>query len=366
MWNKVPKKISTYTGRCLNILAKPQRKHFLIYITGLIWIIKFRSISEIAREYYDCKTDGLHHFVKNSVKKTTELEKVNQEFIAKSIKRDEETILIIDDTPCPREGKKIEGIGIHHGADGFVKGLCAVTAIIRTSTQQFAWAVKGYYSKKSCPDNFKSKVQLASEIIDETRKHISKPLTILMDAWYTCAPILGKIIEAKWTFVAAIKQNRKIFVFGRETRVRHLAKGRRQYKLIRHSKKRFKIAKQIVYLPKVGEVHLFICKYGAKTNYFISNNLELSERKMVKLYSQRFMIEIFHKDIKQHLGFREIFVRSRHSVQKHWTLLAIAYNIIVLSDSGKHKSFRRKIFHFRDSFSHDSLMVLPNILKMAA
>jgi SRSO17 transposase len=366
MWNKVPNKISTYAGRCLSVLAKPQRKHFLIYITGIIWIIKFRSISEIAREYYDNSPDGLHHFIRNSAKKTSELEKINQEYISKSIK-DSKAILIIDDTPCPRKGKKIEGIGVHHGADGFVKGLCAVTAIIRTSTQQFAWSVKGYYSKKSCPDNFKSKVELATEIIDEAQKYISVPLTILMDAWYTCAPILGKIIEAKWTFVAAIKKNRKIILAGRETRIRHLAKGRREYKLIRHSrKKRFKVAKQIVFLPKIGKVLLFICKYRANTNFYISNDLELSERKMVKLYSQRFMIEFFHKDIKQHLGFREIFVRSRHSVQKHWTLVAIAYNIIVLSDNGKHKSFRQKIFHFRNSFSHDSLMGLPNILKMAA
>ena len=366
MWNKVPNKISTYTGQCLNVLTKPQRKHFLVYITGLIWIIKFRSISEIAREYYNNKPDGLHHFVKNSAKKTSELEKINQESIARSIK-DSEAILIIDDTPCPRKGCKIEGIGVHHGANGFVKGLCAVTAIIRTSTQQFAWAIKGYYSKKSCPSNFKSKVELASEIIDEAQKYISVPLTVLMDAWYTCAPILCKIIEAEWKFVAAIKRNRKIIIAGRETRIRHLAKGRREYKLIRHSsKKRFKVAKQIVHLPKIGKVLLFICKYRSNTNFYISNNLELSERKMVTLYSQRFMIEIFHKDIKQHLGFREIFVRSRHSVQKHWTLLAIAYNIIVLSNNGKYKSFRQKIFHFRDSFSHDSLMVLPNILKIAA
>lgn len=366
MWNKVPNKISTYAGRCLNVLAKPQRKHFLIYITGIIWIIKFRSISEIARKYSDNSPDGLHHFIRNSAKRTSEIEKINQESIAKSIKA-KEAILIIDDTPCPRKGKKIEGIGIHHGADGFVKGLCAVTAVIKTGTQQFAWAIKGYFSKKSCPDNFKSKVQFAIEIIDEAQKYIPMPLTVLMDAWYACAPVLGKIIEAKWTFVAAIKQNRKIIVAGRETRIRHLAKGRREYKLIRHSgKKRFNVAKQIVFLPKIGKVLLFICKYRANTNFYISNDLELSERKMVNLYSQRFMIEFFHKDIKQHLGFREIFVRSRNSVQKHWTLVAIAYNIIVLSDNGKHKGFRQKIFHFRNSFSHDSLMGLPYILKMAA
>ncbi|MBI5207267.1 MAG: transposase [Candidatus Firestonebacteria bacterium] len=364
MWNKVPKKVSVYTACFLNILTKPQRKHFLVYIIGLICLIKFRSISEIANKYSGGRKDGLHHFIKNSVKKTDELEKTNQELIAKSIE-DGEIIMAIDDTPCPRKGEKIEGIGVHHGADGFVKGLCAVTAIIKTSTQQFAWAIKGYYSKKSCPDNFKSKVHLASEIIDETKKYISKPLIVLMDAWYTCVPILGKIIEAKWIFVAAIKRNRKIIVAGRKTRVRHLAKGRTKYEIVRLSRKKcFKVAKQIVYLPKVGDVLLFICKYKNKTTFYISNNLKLSIRKMVKLYSKRFMIEFFHKDIKQHLGFREIFVRSRHSVQKHWTLIAIAYNIIVLSDNGKHKSFRQKIFHFRNSFSNDSLMILPNMLKI--
>jgi SRSO17 transposase len=83
-------------------------------------MIKFRSISEIATEYGEANIDGLHHFMQNSPVDEKDLHKANREAIAFHCKG-LSPLLIIDDTPCPRKGKEIEGIGIHHGANGFVK-----------------------------------------------------------------------------------------------------------------------------------------------------------------------------------------------------------------------------------------------------
>jgi len=287
--------------------------------------------------------------------------------------------LVIDDTTCRRKGKKIEGAGVHYGPNGPIKGLCAVTAIIKDGIKQFAWTLKEYRPKQastkvawtlkeyrpkqaSTKGAFKSKVEIAADIIEEARSYIqSRHVTVIFDAWYTCAPVLNKVITAGWTFVAAIKQNRKVYINGRKTRVCHLAKGPRGYKRIRYSKKGcLRIAKQIVYLPKVGNVALFICKHQRERRFIITNSLEMEEKDMVNIYRQRFDVELFHKDIKQHLGFGEMFVRSGNSVQKHWALVAIAYNTVNLWNKEKQISFRKKIYHIRNSISANLLIHVPN------
>jgi hypothetical protein len=207
---------------------------------------------------------------------------------------------------------------------------------------------------------------LAQNILQELRQELHTSVTVLMDSWYACAPILNPIIEAGWTFVAAIKCNRILEINGKKTVIRHLAKGPRVYKTIRISKKRrLKVAKRIVYLPKVGTVLLFITKGGAKeTRFLITNDLQITESQMVQLYSQRFRIEIFHKDIKQHLAFGHVFMRSWQGVQTHWTLVMIAHNLITLSAPKRLKGFRQKIRHFRNTVLHQHLLDLPKKLKL--
>ena len=102
---------------------------------------------------------------------------------------------------------------------------------------------------------------------------------------------------------------------------------------------------------------LFITKGGGKkVRFLITNDLDMTESQMVELYRERFGIEIFHKDIKQHLAFGHMFMRSWQGVQTHWTLVMIAYNLITLSVPHHLKGFRQKIRHFRNVVSHQHLI----------
>jgi len=359
MRTEVPKRVSSCLSNFLSVITKPQRAYLSLYFVGLIWLVKFRSIREIASEYGQENTDGLHQFLTAAPKKIQKLRDENQRQVAAACPG-ANTILIIDDTPCPRKGKKIEGLGIHHGADGFVKGLCAVTAILKTGSQRLVWAIKGYRPKGTCvPGVFKSKIQLAREILLEAAGHFNQQLTVLLDSWYACAPVLNQIPALGWNFLAAIKKNRIVEINGRKTSVEHLAKGPRQYKLVRLSKKkRFRVAQCTVFIPKIGTVLLFISKSKDGVRFFITNNSAMTESDMVRLYSQRTWIETFHQDIKQHLGFKEMFMRSWDGVQTHWTVLMIAYNTIALWNGKRSRSFRQMIRHFRNSVDPYALLHL--------
>ncbi len=243
----------------------------------------------------------------------------------------------------------------------------AVTAILKAGTKRLVWAIQGYRPKGTCSKAvpFKSKVEIAQDVLREAIQRFRIKLTVLMDSWYACAPIFKLIGEAGWTFLAAIKRNRIVEVNGRKISLAHLAKGARRQKSIWASKKRkFQVAKRLVHLPKIGTVLLFISKSKKDgTRFFVTNNLRMTESQMVMLYTQRVWIETFHQDMKQHLGFKEMFMRSWDGVQTHWTLVMIAYNTIALWNGTKSRSFRRMIRHFRNFVSHDTLLDLTKRLK---
>lgn len=351
-----------YIIHILRVLTKPQRKRCVVYLLGLIRIIKFRSIKRIAEEFGRKDTDGLQHFIRHSAQASEAMQEASREYVRRSA-ADKDVVLIIDDTPVARNGKHIEGMGIHHSAKGLIKGLCAVTAVVIAGGKKMAWAIEAYYPKSCCPkDVFESKVDLAIRIIDRAGELLNQPVTVLMDSWYACAPVLVRITQANWKFVAAVKQNRKIVVDGKMSCVRNLAKGPRDYITIRLSKKYvMQVAKRKVVLPKVGVVVLLICKHGRETRFFISNFLEMSARNLVKLYRQRFEIEFFHKDIKQYLGFGEMFTRSHHCIQKHWTLVLVAYNAVALLSLSRSHSFRRSVDRFRHKISPKDILSLARI-----
>lgn len=341
--------VRAYLNALLVVLSRPKRAHCLVYLCGLFLLVKFRSIRTIAESFGRRNTDGLHHFARHSTDSMRRMTTASQDFIAGKV-CGEEISLILDDTATLRNGKNIEGIGWHHSAKGIIRGLCAVTAIIRSSGKTWAWDIVAYHSRKSVSAQaFRSKIEIAVDIIRRAREALGPQVTVLMDTWYSCCEVLNLIIHSGWRFVAAIKSNRNVIVNGKKTAVRDLAKAPQDYQVIRLSKKKtFRTAKLIVQLPKVGVVALFISWQHKTPRFFISNDLSLSPRQMTMLYDERFKIEFFHKDIKQHLGFGELFVRSRHCVQTHWTLVAVAYNLVhLMSPKDGSRNFRRKVERLR-------------------
>ncbi len=126
-----PKTISAQLNLFLKVLAKPQQPHFLTYLTGLISLVKFRSIQEIADHFGKSNTDGLHHFIKNAPPMAAKLGRVITECCRMIFKDSQDVLLILDDTLAPRNGKHIQGIGLHHASQGLSKGLCAVTCLLK-------------------------------------------------------------------------------------------------------------------------------------------------------------------------------------------------------------------------------------------
>src|SRR3989338_7486064 len=98
MRTEVPKKVSTYLSYFLTVLTKPQRIHVLVYLIGLIWLIKFHSTREIAGQVAKTLPGNLQRFLNGSPKKQKRLQEANQDLLAHRANKIPQLITIIDDT----------------------------------------------------------------------------------------------------------------------------------------------------------------------------------------------------------------------------------------------------------------------------
>ncbi|HWH68400.1 MAG TPA: transposase, partial [Candidatus Sulfotelmatobacter sp.] len=263
--------------------------------------MKFRSIREIANCLGAHRTDRLHHLLACAPLSVESLQQSTQGGLAR-LDADPSTMMVLDDTVDERKGKAIEGLGWHHSANSVVQGVCAVTAMLMSGATRLLWAVRGYRTRKSCPDkkDFRSKVALALDILNEARAHFAPGrLTVLMDCWYACAQILNRITQSGWTYVVALRSNRIVRFQGKKRILRNLVKGRRKsaFHTVKISRgRRVHFAVLEIHLPKVGPVRLVICRIGKTAwHYLVTNDLAMKGRQMVLQYLERSWIETLHR-----------------------------------------------------------------------
>lgn len=74
-------------------------------------------------------------------------------------------------------------------------------------------------------------------------------------------------------------------------------------------------------LRSVGHVHLGCSepkkRPDGRRKYFACNDVRATARQIVVGYRRRWAVELFHKDIKQHLGFEDVATSGFDSVQSH-------------------------------------------------
>lgn len=89
-----------------------------------------------------------------------------------------------------------------------------------------------------------------------------------------------------------------------------------------------------VHIPGLGKVHLVISFQNAELSgtyaVLVSNRADWSAFRIISTYLQRWPIETFYQDGKEHLGFDEYRMRNAKAIQKHWCLVFVAYSFLHL------------------------------------
>lgn len=309
-------------------------RHSVQYINGLITLNKktVRQISRASLEEKDhCAIDRILREARFDQEHLEKRYLIKIKYLAKG----QFIWLMFDDTLVKREGKNIEETKRHkdHSTNSFITGHQFFTSIIHTSLINLPLFPKLY------SDNSESKIEMAREIIDIVMN--AMPLNgVLFDSWYSEKQIFKKCITHNIKVVCAIKANRKISLErGVWQKLSSFTVEIPDNEFVNHyiDEEKYKIAQYKPKLNGVPRVKLLVSRaYNEKTKTWkspfllVSTNKKDSPSTIIRQYNLRWIIEVYHRDIKQNLGFASSFLQKREAIVSHAIFVAIAYAVLQL------------------------------------
>ena len=263
-------------------------------------------------------------------------------------------ILAIDDTACPKPyAKKTEGAQFQHCSPARKEENCnvAVASCFVSSSKHFPINFKSYIPEDQLhPDDFKSKLDLAKElIVDAMDKNISFS-SVVFDSWYTSSNLIEFISSKNHTLVAEVKMNRSMRIIHPQTRtwqylqakhLIHLIKEFYSHKLktVHYTQKNGKHKNLLTYsfesklkdcstpVKVVFVFNKWSDKDDKDIHVLITNKLNMSTRNIICTYLLRWGIEESFKELKDTFCFDQYQVRHQKQIQRHWIMSFLTWSL---------------------------------------
>jgi DDE family transposase len=173
-----------------------------------------------------------------------------------------------------------------------------------------------------------------------------REVVVLTDSGYDNKKIQKAIAAKHWHFILALGKTRSVqsamlaLTTPKAKQWSHMAMFFRHHRRLKwqtvrlttngtkRKRMEFRTRDTMGYLRYVGQVQL-VCSDPRKRpegrrKYFACNDLRVTARQIILGYRLRWAIELFHKTVKQHLGFEEVATSGFDSVmsQVHWVYCA--------------------------------------------
>ena len=337
---------------------KAQRKQFSHYIAGLLGESERKNLTQMANNQVDASYHGLRHFL---VRANWSAEELNEERL-KVMKACRQTkipngfSLIIDDSGHRKSGNFTAGVGRQYiGEIGKTEqGIVAVTSHLYDGKKSLPLDLELYQKAESFPQGkkdplFKKKPQLALELVDKTLNRGYWPGLVLVDSGYgNNGSFLAELENRDLKYLAAIAKNRNIILNKTENqseklRIDEFAKrlSPEEFTPVELNLDKTKVVWVKIVQAEIaqltGKRNLAIVMNAATfaeatdIDYFISNvePSKVTPQWLVETYSQRNWVEVFYREIKGWLGFKEYQVRAKRSLIRHFHLVFCAYTFIL-------------------------------------
>lgn len=200
-------------------------------------------------------------------------------------------------------------------------------------------------------EQFQTKISLAVDLIEAAIRRDLPFSVMLFDGWYLAPEIVAVAQQHQKAWVSILKKNRKLetnsFVLkdatgkvialpGPHLKVEDLVPliPATAYRKITLGDQDYYSFTLSVSIPDLGKVRIVISFANPQLigTYvvLVSNRIDWTAHKLLHIYLQRWPIETFYQDTKQHLGLDEYRMRSAEAIQKHWCLVFVAYSFLHL------------------------------------
>jgi SRSO17 transposase len=270
------------------------------------------------------------------------------------LKEGDRILLIIDDTYNEKKGKRTDGVGkFFDHSKGFIWGNNIVTSVLQAKGLFIPHKAKIYVKKEDAGTDFKSKIQIAiKEIIEPLKVLAGTELMVVFESWWYSAALIKSCRELGHHVTCQIKSNKKVILDdGESLQIKSYAKrfDKRDFKEVtikaRGKRKSYFIVEQVVRLDKSRQVRLVISKENMNTEpkYYICTDIDLTAKKILSIYSDRWDIETAHREANQKLGFKDYQLRSKHAIERFMQLVfAIWTGILLVEIEGPPSGTKKK------------------------
>lgn len=324
-----------------HIFSYHQLKRFKQYMSGLITGRKptIRSIASRLVEPVD--QSSLNRFLTLYEWDEEKLKEKRLEMLQsmKEMRWRRIGVVAIDDTLLPKTGRKIPGAGKlwDHNSKSYVHAQCLVTSHYVDLDKDYPVDYRQYFkhgSHEAEEHGFRTKVELAMELVDGCERLGVKAENYVFDAWYLSRE-LAKHIEAHGKgWISRLKSNRIVYTKQDKMKISDWEKKipRENFKKARILDKTYWVYAHVLDVNKLGKVRVVVCydsqHLDGEPVYLATNRLYWEERRVIQCYSLRFRIDNFYKDAKQNLGLGGCQLRSLKGTRRHWQLGFLGYSLL--------------------------------------
>jgi len=315
-----------------------QYEHFKDYLSGLI-VLENKTLANIARcTLACCDKSNLSRFFSHEQWAALQLNQTRSVWALKKTKAQrkaaEESYVAIDDTLCEHVGSLFEYIDIHynHAQQRYSRAHNPVTSHYVSGKVRFPvdFGLYRRYDEFTQWESFVHKhfphieIPKGSKARNRLKRQLEKAL--LEDPEFK---------ERHEAFQSKIDFFEETTMQVQEV-VPHLPKS--SFKEIKIKDKSYWCFSISVTLNTLGRVRIVVSydNQALSGTYalLVTNRTDWESKKILSTYLQRWPIETFYRDGKQHLGFDKYQLMSRPSIEKHWSCVFTAYTMLHLEVLG--------------------------------
>ena len=304
---------------------------------GIMSPIKRKSLPEIAKIVGINSAQSLHHFIANSDWEVEKIRRLRLEKIKRALNGKAITV-IIDETGDRKKGKKTDYVARQYlGSVGKIdNGIVSVNAYGVYKNMTFPLLFKVFKPKErlKTEDQYKTKIELATEIITEIINLDFKIELVLADSLYgESSQFIKKLSNNRLAYVVAIRSNHGVLLPSNQ-RVR-ANKWCKFTRTLSNQKSETRYIREIIY-GKRREITYWELTTDPETmpenaTSFVMTNLQGKIKKTLgNLYGLRTWVEYGFRQCKQELGWTDYRFTDFKNIEKWWEIILCVYTMISL------------------------------------
>jgi len=285
------------------------------------------------------------------------------------------SFFLLDDTLLEKVGRHIESAGYHydHTKNAYVFGHQIVTSGYVFKSEFYPFLLELYTKEDGCKKEnlvFRTKVEIALDILKKAFA-FHKPSVVLIDSWYCTQEIIRFLDENGVDYIIASKSNRLFTLRGKDEKISEFTNRVRATEIVVKDDYEYQVKSVSAHFDDFGTKRLVFVRrrkigdrYFDNWNTLITNLDGVSNETIINMYANRFTIDVFHKEAKQHLGLGKSQLRKRRGVVRHLHLVAAAYCLLKfaawLKRGWKNLSVGERVRNIKEYFERNTLIKTIN------